>query len=83
HGIIRASRGGLIRFFKKPGELFKRGETLAEIYDLYGDVVEEVEMPVDGYVWAYPCGQSLNTSGGLQAVQSGANVAYAFTHDEE
>ncbi len=40
-------------------------------------------MPVDGYVWAYPCGQSMNTSGGLQAVQSGANVAYAFTHEED
>ena len=81
HGIVRANRGGLIRFFKDPGEYLRRGETLAEIYDLYGDVVEEVEMPVDGYVWAYPCGQSLNTSGGLQAVQSGANVAYAFTHE--
>jgi hypothetical protein len=83
HGIIRANRGGLIRFFKEPGELIQQGETLAEIYDLYGDVVEEVSMPVDGYVWAYPCGQSLNTSGGLQAVQSGANVAYAFTHEED
>ena len=81
HGIVRANRGGLIRFFKEPGEFIRKGETLAEIYDLYGDVVEEVRMPVDGYVWAYPCGQSLNTSGGLQAVQSGANVAYAFTHE--
>ena len=38
-------------------------------------------MPVKGYVWAFPCGQSLGTSGGLQAVQTGANVAYAFTHE--
>ena len=83
HGIIRANKGGLIRFFKTPGEFLKKGEALAEIYDLYGDVVEEVRMPVDGYVWAYPCGQSLNTSGGLQAVQTGANVAYAFTHEKE
>ena len=83
HGIIRANRGGLIRFFKEPGEFIQEGETLAEIYDLYGDVVEEIRMPVDGYVWAYPCGQSMNTSGGLQAVQSGANVAYAFTHEED
>jgi len=40
-------------------------------------------MPVDGYVWAYPCGSSLGTSGGLQAVQSGANIAYAFTHEKD
>lgn len=82
HGVIRANRGGLIRFFKKPGELIKEGETLAEIYDLYGDVIEEVKMPVEGYVWAYPCGSSLGTSGGLQAVETGANVAYAFTKEK-
>lgn len=83
HGIIRAERGGLIRFFKKPGEFIEEDEKLAEVYDLYGDVLEEVKMPVDGYVWAYPCGQSLGTSGSLQAVQSGANIAYAFTHEKE
>ena len=82
HGIIRANRGGVIRLLKKPGEPIKGGEVLAEIYDLYGDVIEEVEMPVDGYVWAYPCGQSFGTSGGLQAVQTGANIAYAFTHEK-
>jgi len=42
-----------------------------------------VKMPVEGYVWAYPCGQSLGTSGGLQAVQTGANIAYAFTHERD
>ena len=82
HGIIRANRGGLIRLLKRPGEPIKRGEALAEIYDLYGDIIESVKMPVDGYVWAFPCGQSLGTSGGLQAVQTGANIAYAFTHEE-
>jgi len=82
YGIIRANRGGLIRLHKKPGELIRKGETIAEIYDLYGDVIEQVKMPVEGYVWAYPCGQSLGTSGGLQAVQTGANIAYAFTHEE-
>jgi hypothetical protein len=83
HGVIRASRGGLIRFFKKPGDFIKKDEILAEIYDLYGDVLEKVKMPVDGYVWAYLCGSSLGTSGGLQAVETGANIAYAFTHEKD
>lgn len=83
HGMIRAKRGGLIRFFKKPGELIKQGEAFAEIYDLYGDVLEEVKMPVEGYTWAYPCAKSFNTSGGLQAVQTGSNIAYAFTHEKD
>ena len=82
YGIIRANRGGLIRLHKMPGELIRKGETIAEIYDLYGDVIEQVKMPVEGYAWAYPCGQSLGTSGGLQAVQTGANIAYVFTHEE-
>jgi len=82
-GIIRANRGGLIRFLKKPGEPIKRGEAFAEIYDIYGDIIEEVKMPVDGYIWAYPCGQSLGTSGNLQAVQTGANIAYTFTHEKD
>jgi predicted deacylase len=83
HRIIRAGRGGLIRYYKAPGDFIAEGEAFAEIYDLYGDVLEEVVMPVDGYVWAFPAGQSLGTSGGLQAVQSGANVAYAFTHEKD
>lgn len=82
-GIIRANRGGLVRFFKKPGELIKRGELVAQIYDLYGEVIEQVQMPLDGYAWAYPCGQSLGTPGGLQGVQTGANVAYIFTHESD
>jgi len=83
HGIIRANRGGLIRFLKKPGEPIKQGEVFAEIYDLYGDTLEQVKMPVDGYLWAYPCGSSLGTSGSLQAVEVGANIAYAFTHEKD
>jgi predicted deacylase len=83
HGVIRTNRGGLIRFLKYPGEFIKKGEVFAEIYDLYGDVLEQVKMPVDGYTWAYPCGQVLGTSGGLQTVETGSNVAYAFTHEKD
>ncbi|NHI90764.1 MAG: hypothetical protein EAX87_14695 [Candidatus Thorarchaeota archaeon] len=81
HGIVRANRGGLIRFLKTPGDFMKKGEVFAEIYDLYGDVLERVECPIDGYIWAYPCGDILGTPGSLQAVQTGANVAYVFTTD--
>ncbi|MFW9769041.1 MAG: succinylglutamate desuccinylase/aspartoacylase family protein [Candidatus Thorarchaeota archaeon] len=82
-GIVHANRGGLIRFLKTPGELLKKGDVFAEIYNLYGDVLERVECPVDGYIWAYPCGDILGTPGSLQAVQTGANIAYVFTSDEQ
>ncbi|MGD0805338.1 MAG: succinylglutamate desuccinylase/aspartoacylase family protein [Candidatus Bathyarchaeia archaeon] len=83
YGPIRANKGGLIRFFKKPGELINKDEVFAEIFDLYGDVIEKIRMPVDGYTWAYSCGESLGTSGALQCVQTGANVAYVFTRDKD
>ncbi|MFW9847001.1 MAG: succinylglutamate desuccinylase/aspartoacylase family protein [Candidatus Thorarchaeota archaeon] len=82
-GIIRANRGGLIRFLKTPGDFLKKGEKFAEIYDLYGDVLEEVTIPLDGYIWAYPCGDILGTPGSMQTVQTGANVAYYFTSSEQ
>ena len=81
-GILRANRGGLIRFLKKPGEKILRDEVLAEVYDVYGDVLERIMMPVEGYTWAYPCGDILGTSGSLQTVQTGAKVAYIFSHEQ-
>lgn len=80
NSIIHANRGGIIRILKKPGELIRRGEVLAEIHDLYGDVIETVEMPMDGYVWAYPGAESFGTDG-IQAVNTGCYLAYFFTHD--
>ncbi len=82
-GIVRATRGGLIRFLKPPGDFLKKGEVFAEIYNLYGDVIEEVKMPLDGYIWAYPCGDILGTPGSMQTVQTGANVAYVFTQEKQ
>ncbi len=82
-GIVRANRGGLIRFLKVPGEFLEKGDVFAEIYDLYGDVLEEVKMPLDGYIWAYPCGDILGTPGSMQTVQTGANIAYVFTSSEQ
>ncbi|NHJ14950.1 MAG: hypothetical protein EAX95_14815 [Candidatus Thorarchaeota archaeon] len=79
--IVRANRGGLIRFLKKPGDFIKAGEAFAEIYNLWGDVLEEVKMPTNGYIWAFPCGDILGTPGSLQAVQTGANIAYVFTRE--
>ncbi|MFX1559077.1 MAG: succinylglutamate desuccinylase/aspartoacylase family protein [Promethearchaeota archaeon] len=82
-GIVRANHGGFIRFLKTPGDFLKKGEVFAEIYDLYGDVLERVACPMNGYIWSYPCGDILGTPGSLQTVQTGANVAYVFTSDQQ
>jgi len=77
-GMIRPERGGLVRFKRKPGEFINKGETVAEIYSLHGDVLEQVTMPEDGYIWAYPCGNFDDTSGLLQTSNTGCGLAYVF-----
>jgi len=79
-GTLRPKRGGLLRILKKPGELIKKNEVAAEVYNLFGEVVEQVKMPEDGYVWSWPCGDFCDTSGELQTVNSGCGMAFAFIH---
>ncbi len=45
------------------------GEVLATIYDAYGDLVEEVRSPVDGFVLAYPLRLT-------QAAETGTDIAF-------
>ncbi len=82
-GLLRPKRGGLVRLLKKPGELIKKDEVFAEVYNLHGDILEQMKMPVDGYIWSYPCGDFDDTSGLLQTVNSGCGFAFAFVHEED
>ena len=82
-GMIRTRRGGLVRYKKKPGEPIKQGETVAEVYDLFGTLIETVNMPLDGYVWSYPSGSFDDTSGVLQTVNTGCGLAYIFVHKKD
>jgi predicted deacylase len=50
HGMVYADGGGVLYPTREPGEFIQAGEAIAEITDLHGNVVETVEMPVDGYV---------------------------------
>ncbi|MFC1802408.1 succinylglutamate desuccinylase/aspartoacylase family protein [Thermoproteota archaeon] len=81
-GLIRPKKGGLVRFLKKPGVQINKNEVIAEIYNLYGEVIEKVVMPEDGYIWAYPCGEFDDTPGQLQVVNSGCGLAYAFINEK-
>lgn len=47
---VRANRGGLIAVVRSPGEYLSKDDTIAEITNLYGDTVENVTAPVDGYL---------------------------------
>jgi predicted deacylase len=82
HKMIRCVRGGVIHPFKFPGEFIKKGEVIARTYDVWGEAVEDIEMPVDGYIWAFCFGMQLGTAGHTQIVNSGDEIAFAFVSEE-
>ena len=51
---LTANRGGLVHTLKDAGEAIKKGEAIAIVRDLWGDVVEEVKAPRDGWILAWP-----------------------------
>lgn len=77
--VVTVAKGGLLHPFRRPGEPVARGETIAVVRDAFGDVVEEVRSPVDGFLLAWPWVVS-------QALVSGeiaAFVAYAEPEEED
>jgi predicted deacylase len=51
---ITAEKGGLVHFLSDAGAAVKKGEVIARIVNPYGDLMEEVASPVDGWILAYP-----------------------------
>lgn len=51
---VTASRGGLAHPLTDVGAAVRKGERIVLVRDPYGDVVETVTSPVDGYILAYP-----------------------------
>ncbi|MBI4278259.1 MAG: succinylglutamate desuccinylase/aspartoacylase family protein [Armatimonadetes bacterium] len=75
HADLRTNRGGFLRAHTEVGVFTRQGERVATIFDFYGDTVQAVEMPVDGYVSSYVCGY-LSQS---WAVCEGDIVAYVIS----
>lgn len=71
---LLANRGGYVEIVADAGEWVNAGRPIANIRDPWGDVVEEVVSPVDGFPLAYPLLAN-------QHVTTGDTVAYvAFPH---
>ncbi len=78
YGWLIAQRGGLMCVRRKPGELIRKGETAVEIVDVYGDVIQDVKMPINGYCWSFTGGVH-----GSHAVSEGDHLAYIFADTKE
>ena len=73
-GAVRAERGGLIRFEVACGEFVPAGKVIARIRDVFGNELEAIPMPADGYVMTFPAQSWI----GNQAVATGDLVADIF-----
>lgn len=73
---LTANKGGIVHLGKDAGDAVQVGDVLATLYDAYGNVVDTITSPVDGYVLAYPLRE-------IQAVTTGNMVVFlAFTATE-
>jgi len=48
-----SSTNGLVRFRAKPGQMVKKGETVAAIYDVSGTLQEKIKAPAQGIILGY------------------------------
>ena len=66
---ITANKGGLVHLGKDAGDAVARGDVLATLYDPFGNIVDVIKSPVNGYVLAYPLRE-------IQAVATGNMVVF-------
>lgn len=65
---VFSEKGGIIEYAVKMGDKVKKGSTLAKIRNLFGDVVEEVRMPEDGYMISETSVSATQTGGGIATI---------------
>ena len=73
-GMTKANRGGIVHRLVDTGVELSEGTPIAEIYNSYGDVLETIKMPMDGYVWGWTLRDWM--------VQEGGTVSFIFTENK-
>jgi len=76
YGVVRSNRGGLVNRYVETGVKLRKGTRIAEVINPYGDVIETIEMPTDGYIWAWTI---IGPDNPNWSVQAGSPVAYLFS----
>jgi uncharacterized protein len=72
-GRLITQKGGLMWVRQWPGTLLRQGAVAIEMMDVWGEIVEEVRMPFDGYCWSFTGGV-----GSTHAVSEGTQIAFLF-----
>lgn len=68
---VNCDRGGLVRPLLPLGAAVKRDEPVAVLYDVFGNDVETIRSPIDGWVITYPVT-------GNRTAASGDSIAFVF-----
>jgi hypothetical protein len=75
HGMAVANRGGIVNRLVDVGIKLKKDTVIATILNPYGETIETILMPVDGYVWGWNIGSPPNFN---WTVQTGDSVAFIY-----
>ena len=78
HGMTVANRGGVVNRLVDVGVKLRKDTQIATVLNPYGEIVETIQMPVDGYVWGWNIGSPPNFN---WSVQSGDSVAFIYQDD--
>jgi predicted deacylase len=65
---VFSGKGGIVSSTKRPGDEVHAGELLSLIRNPYGDVVEEIRSPAEGWLLGYPVLQNQSVFTGDTAV---------------
>jgi len=72
-GKLRTHTGGFMFPKVEPGEILDEGTTVAEMYDVFGQLLEEVKIPFRGAMWSFTGGP-----GATHALIEGDDIGYTF-----
>jgi len=75
YGMSVANRGGIVNRLVDVGIKLKKDTPIATVMNPYGEVIETLRIPVDGYLWGWNIGSPPNFN---WSVQSGDSVAFIF-----
>ena len=75
YGMSVANRGGILNRLVDIGVKLKKGTPIATVLNAYGEIIETLEMPIDGYVWGWNVGSPPNFN---WTVQTGDSVAFIY-----
>ncbi len=75
YGMSVANRGGIVNRLVDVGVKLKKDTPIATVLNPYGEVIETLKMPINGYLWGWNIGSPPNFN---WSVQSGDSVAFIY-----